>query len=483
VGFVQTRRVNLPSIEHLDAELGRRSLREFVRLAWRHIESVPFVDGDHIRVLCEDLEDLYFGRIRNLVENLPPGMSKSTICSVLWPVWCWIQDPSLVILSLSYSLSNATRDATKSLKLIHDGWFQARWPHVRCAPNAAVAECASSAGGWRYAFPTAGQIMGKHPDIIIIDDPIAPKDVTPLSLVWCREVFWRQTLSSRRRDPNTVRRVCTMQRIHVEDLSGYFERQGWTVRRLPMRFESAHADPKDWRTTEGELLCPERSNEQATSELERDMGGQFSRTAQAQLQQRPVPEGGAIIKSDWIQWVDRLPEDALGMKLIQSWDLAFKGSDTSDFVAGQAWRTDGVRFYFVDGILEHLDLPATIAAILKMHSDHPETSETLIEDKANGPAVMSVLGDKISGIVAVNPDGGKVARVNAAAPSFQANQVFLLRCHPIAEALAISLASFPAGSHDDDVDACTQVINHCRQQVADYQGFMERMRELGLVPR
>ena len=469
----------LPSLEEVEAELGRRSFHDFVRMAWSSVESVPFVDGPHIEVLCTDLEALYAGRERNYLANLPPGMSKSIITSVLWPVWCWVQDPRLVILALSYSLSNVTRDAGKSLSLIQSAWFRARWPHVRCAPNAAVAECYNKAGGVRYAFPTAGQITGKHPDLIIIDDPIAPKDVSPLSLAWCRETFWRQTLASRRRDPNTIRRACIMQRVHVEDLSGHFERDGWTVRRLPMRFEPEHADPRDWRTQPGELLCPERSNEQATAELERDMG---PRVAAAQLQQRPVPDGGAIIKGEWIQWVDRVPDDA-GLQLVQSWDLAFKGSDNSDFVAGQVWATDGTRFYFVDGILERLDLPGTLAAILAMRAKWPETTKTLIEDKANGPAVMSVLENKVPGIVAVQPDGGKVARVNAASPSFAAKQVHLLRGHPIAEALAISLQAFPAGANDDDVDACTQVINHMRSQAIDYEQWVSEMRKVGLLPR
>jgi predicted phage terminase large subunit-like protein len=460
------------SPERVDREIGLRgSFYQFVQIAWTQTEKMPLVGAWYIKVICDALEALWRGEVRNLVINIPPGMGKSSLTCVFWPAWVWLREPRAGILSLSVSHEITIRDSGKSLALIHRPWFQARWGDlVAVDPGAGTTKFATHLGGVREAQTFGGQVLGKHPDVVIIDDPIKPQMLSPATLAYAKR-FWVDTLSTRAADPKTVRRVCIMQRLHVEDLAGVFIAEGWELLRLPMRFEPESADPRDQRTKPGELLAPERAGEAEVQKLERN-GERFRAS---QLQQRPFPEGGAIIKSEWIQWYDPKKAPRFSSK-IQTWDLTFKATNDSDHVAGQVWGTDENSFYFIDGILERLDFVATCEAILGMSTHHPDAIGILIEDKANGPAVMSMLETKVAGIIPVEPLGGKGARLNAVAPLFEAKNVFLPIGHPVAEQLALHLQAFPSGDIDDDVDACTQVLNHLHGQVLDYEAAMKGLK-------
>lgn len=456
----------------LERELGLRSFYEFVRLAWAYKPpGTPFHDGWHIEVICDALQRCYEGDAdyRQLAICIPPGHSKSSLVSVLWPVWCWMRDATLGIFGVSFDKTLTYRDASYSLGLIHSDWFTARWGKlVSVDTTAAVGEHTNSRGGFRFSTSVGGAGTGRHPDIVIIDDPQKPKEVSPTTLA-AVESYWNNTLRSRERDPRTVRRVLIMQRLAVRDLAGVFESEGgWHFIVLPFRFDPLRAYPKDPRTTKGEILWPARHSEETAQALER----MPPRDRAAQLDQRPVPEGGAIIKDEWIKWYD--PKDAPRfVQKIQTWDLAFKGTAESDFVAGQVWGVAGANYYFIDGVLERLDFVATLTAITSMCTRYPG-SAVLIEDKANGPAVMAALGGAVPGVVPVEPLGGKAARLNAASPLFEGGNVWLPKGHPVAEALALSLVSFPAAPHDDDVDACTQVLNYLHQNFTDYAAVMSK---------
>lgn len=460
--------------ERVDRDIGLRGrFRDFVEVAWPHVDPSPFVDGWHIGVISEALEAVQAGQLRKLVINIPPGCMKSLLVCVLWPVWCWVRDPTDSFLASSFDAGLTRRDAGKSLALVQSEWFRRRWgDRVSCAPEAAAGDYANSAGGWRFATSTGGKATGRHPRRRIIDDPTKPQTVSEATLQDA-EHYWRNTLASRQQDATKVSTVLVMQRLAVGDLAGIFEAEGgWEILRLPMRYEPERAYSKDPRTQAGELLWPARFPEAETRELERNLG---SRVAAAQLQQRPFPEGGTIIKREWIRWYNPKDVPRFSTK-IQTWDLTFKDTKKADHVAGQVWGVDEANFYLIDGILERLDFVATCGAILGMSAEHPDAIGILVEDKANGPAVMSMLEDKVSGLVPVEPLGGKGARLNAVAPLFEAGNVWLPIGHPVAELLALHLQAFPNGDVDDDVDACTQVLNHLHGQVLDYEAAMRGLK-------
>jgi predicted phage terminase large subunit-like protein len=151
-----------------------------------------------------------------------------------------------------------------------------------------------------------------------------------------------------------------------------------------------------------------------------------------------------------------LPDDL--ERQIQSWDLAFKGLSTSDYVVGQVWGARKADRFLLDQVRRKLDFPGTVAAVRAMTDKWPNASEKIVEDKANGPAIIATLQHEIDGLIAVNPEGGKLARASAVSAQIESGNVYLP--HP-------SLASwvndflheaemFPNGRNDDAVDAMTQ---------------------------
>jgi len=145
---------------------------------------------------------------------------------------------------------------------------------------------------------------------------------------------------------------------------------------------------------------------------------------------------------------------------VQSWDCAFKDLRTSDYVVGQVWARRGGDYFLLDRIKDRLDFTATLHAIRQMSAAHPGALTKLIEDKANGSAVISVLRKELSGIIPVNPEGGKEARAGAIAPLVEAGNVWLPdpTIAPWVGDFVEECAAFPNGAHDDQVDAMSQAL-------------------------
>lgn len=462
----------------LDRELVRRGgLHAFVRAAWSQIESQKFVDNWHIHEMCTHLEACQRREIRKLIINVPPGHSKSLVVSALYPVWCWIQDPTEKFICVSYEASLSRRDAKRMRDLINSPWFQDRWgastPNNISIPFASsrrAGEFESFQHGLRYSTSIGGGMTGRHATQHIVDDPIKPKDtmggadVTRKHLDACED-FWRATLSTRVSDASKIVQILIMQRLHDADLAGRLleENPPPVHLMLPMRFEPKRKCVTKWggdrRTEEGELLNPKRYDETAVTELEIKLA-QF---ASAQLQQDPVPPGGNIFKLEWLQnyWTDAILPPLDQMQLLQSWDMRFKDSKTTgDWVVGQVWGAYKGLFYLLDQVRGRWSFVETCEQVIALTAKHPRAYEKLIEDKANGSAVMSALQGAIPGIVPVEPEGGKEARANAAQPVFKSANV--LPPNPVAAPWVLAwqteMTRFPKAPHDDQVDATTQAI-------------------------
>jgi len=472
----------LPSAAAIDRELiARKGFAEFVRRAWHQVDPAPLVWNWHLDAIAEHLEAVTRRDIRDLVINVPPGTSKSMVTSVLWPAWMWTLDPARRFIVASYAERVVLRDARKNRRLVDSDWFQARWPHV-VIPRDRTASTAlsifnTSVEGMRFSTTIpGGDVVGQHCDDMIVDDPINPQLAGAASGVGLDAVDeWWSNVPQRFRNPPTSTRTLTMQRVHERDLSLHFHRAGATVLCLPMRYESKHPHryAKDPRTEEGELLCPARMPAAEVERVERVMGP--SKTA-AQNQQRPAPAGGNILKEHWLlkRWVELPMGGTWGLSL----DATFKDTKTSDFVALQAWLSVGADHYLVDQTLGRMSFVETLRALLAMSKLYPQAMLKLIEDKANGTAILNVLENKVPGLVAVSPDGGKEARCRAVEPLFAAGNVFFPHPErarypdgrvgaPWVPDYVHELTTFPAAAHDDQVDATTQYLNHVGRNNAE----------------
>lgn len=161
---------------------------------------------------------------------------------------------------------------------------------------------------------------------------------------------------------------------------------------------------------------------------------------------------------------------------IHSWDCAFKDEDDSDFVVGQVWYVAGAHCYLVDQVRGRMSFPDTVAAVLKLKNQY-RADRILIEDKANGPAVIATIHKMVPCVIAVNPDGGKVSRANATTGMLQALQVFFPTGADWFLGLLQEALRFPRGKNDDQVDAMTQALNYVKQNYTDLAALSKGLRD------
>jgi len=462
-------------LQEIDRELAARRLREFVQQAWHVVEpATPFVPGWHIDAIIEHLEAVSCGQIRNLVINVPPRHMKSLLVSVFWPAWEWIRWPERRWLFSSYGAQLSIRDSVKCRRLIESPWYQCRWRAVFAlsGDQNSKARFENNKTGYRLSTSVGGAATGEGGDRVVCDDPHNVQEAESDAIRKSTIDWWDTVMSTRLNDPKTAAKVIVMQRCHQLDLSGHvLEQGGWDHLCLPAEYEGVRrATSIGWtdpRTEDGELLWHERFGPEELADLKRGLG---SYAAAGQLQQRPSPAEGGIFKRHWWKYYRVAPESF--DQIIQSWDCAFKDTVSSDYVVGQVWGRVGADRYLLDQVRARMDCPATIRAVRRLTEKWPAATAKLVEDKANGPAVIAMLRHEVEGLIAVNPEGGKESRAHAVSPLMEAGNVYLPSpdvatwINQFMEECAV----FPNGPHDDQVDAMTQaLLRLARQEVALFE--------------
>ena len=461
----KTLRLTDIDLRHVETLLAQRSLSDFVRMAWRIVEpQTELLWGWHIEAICQHLEAVTRGQIRDLLILIPPRCMKSTLVSVMWPAWVWgpAGMPHIRWLFAAYAESLSIRDSVRTRRLIQSKWYQERWSWVfkLTGDQNAKQRFENDKGGYRLATSVGGAATGEGGDVIVCDDPHnlqqAESDVMRKAV--CD--WWDQVMSTRRNSRHSAR-VIIMQRCHELDLAGHVvERGGWEVLVLPMEFEPERrcrtsigfVDP---RQEEGELLWPEAFPRATVESLKRDLGAY---AYAAQMQQRPAPLAGGIVRRTWWRYYDQPPERF--DEIVQSWDMAFKDAEGSSYVVGGVWGRLGADKYLLDMVRGHWNFVETVDAVERLVRRWPQTMAIYVEDKANGPAVISTLRGKIGGIVAVQPQGTKLARAQAVSPQIEAGNVYLPRTEaaPWVQDFIEEWTVFPNGRHDDIVDMTTQAL-------------------------
>jgi len=468
----------------LKAELSRRSLHAFLQyFAWPVLmPGVEFKDNWHIGAICEHLEAVKSGQIRKLIISIPFRHLKSTIVSQTFPAWDWIADPQIQYLTGSYQKDLATRDAVNSRRIMESPLYRAHFGESfkLTSDQNVKTRYENNKSGSRVVTSTDGAATGFGGNRRIIDDPISSKEADSLPAIQASIEWWKGTMATRGNDPETDTTILVHQRVNESDLTGYIlaNETGWDQLILPLRYEKEFTKTTsigftDPRTKEGELLHPSRMGEQASHDLEVTLGVYHSN---AQLQQRPDSRGGNIFVRALWKFYKILPDVE---EYVISVDCTFKDKQSSDFVAIHVWGRKGADKYLMYRIKDHLGFGATVTAIRTVKAKFPKPIAVLIEDKANGSAVIETLQKEISGIIAINPEGGKVARAFAIQPEHEAGNLWLPdpSIDPTIEVYLGEASSFPNPAiNDDEVDSTTQAINWYRNRTAA-MGLMDYYRK------
>jgi predicted phage terminase large subunit-like protein len=479
----------------LQVEDQEASLRSFIKAAWPHVEpGVPYLHSWHIDAIADHLQALSERKIRRLIINISPRSAKSTLVSVIWPAWRWINDPAEKFFAVSYSSAITIRDSRRCRALIRSPWYQNNWGR-----KFAIVKDQNEKGrfendksGYRIAASVDGTVTGEGGTVRIMDDVNDLKTIDSDTIRNAAIDFYDGVLASRSIDPSRDIELCIQQRCHQQDMTAHLlEHGGWELLSIPMEYEGktmvTSIGWQDPRTQMGELMHPERFNQEAIDRLKMQLGphrfsGQF-------LQRPTAAEGGQLKREYWRFWHQRdedpdtvrvpiAPGKVLEKRtepipeafeqVLQSWDLAFKDQEHNDFVSGQAWGRVGANIFLLSRRHGHFDFVRTLKEIRDM-SVHFPCPEKLVEDKANGPAVIATLRNEIPGLIPINPEGGKVSRVNAISGYCEAGNVFLPNPnrHPWVWDLIEEWANFPVAAHDDDTDAFAQAARRLFDAMAN----------------
>lgn len=470
----------------VQAEWLRRKLKRFVVAAWPIIEpGRVFQDNWHIDAICEHLEAVTWGQITNLIINIPPRFMKSSLVSVLWPAWEWAQKPEvgddgqLVIrpgmpgphlqyLTGSYDAELAMRDAVNSRRLIQSPWYQRRFGdnYTLTGDQNAKGRYQNNKNGHRIVVSAGGSVVGEGGDRILIDDPHDAVKAMNSDADRKKALDWMDHgMSTRKNDPKRSATVLIMQRVAVDDATGHMlskcKQSGEPVEHLviPMEYEGkkliTSLGTYDPRTKTGALLWEERFDKQSVKNLKAKLGDYGTN---AQLQQRPTPRGGVIFKQDKFKWYKTLPQmDEVAISL----DCTFKDATTSDFVAIQAWGRKQQEKFLLKRHKEKLDFSGTLTLCKVWRALFPNAVAFLVEDKANGPAVINTLQKEIPGMIGWNPGGAsKLERGYACQPQMDAGQVWLPdpSIYPEIADYISEVCAVPGAPNDDEFDATTQML-------------------------
>ncbi len=444
-----------------------KTLSGFVKEAWRVLEpNATLIWNWHLDAICAHLEAITFGRINRLLINVPPGSSKSLIVSVLWPAWEWsIGLTSLRYLTTSHNDVPVKRDTRKTRDLILSPWFRSLWPNVVLTRTGETSFANSDTGAREgVAF---GSLTSQRGDRLIIDDPHSTETAESPAERERTTLRFREGALNRLNDQEKSAIVVIMQRLHEDDVSGVVQKLGMDFVHLclPMEFEpdrrcSTVIGFTDPRETDGEILDPVRFPRTVVDTLKRDMG---SYAWAGQYQQRPAPRDGSLFKRSWFHIVDAAPASG---SVVRSWDLAateVSSKGDPDWTAGVRMRRgpDGV-FYIEDIRRDRLSALGVETLIINTASqDSRQVRITAPQDPGQaGKSQALQLVQKLAGYVVkiVSPTGSKTTRSAPFAAQAEAGNVRIVR-GSWNEAFLSEVASFPAGAHDDQIDAAADAFN------------------------
>lgn len=447
----------------LQTELMARSMSEFIKGAWHVVEpATPYIHGWHVDAICEHLEAVSRGEIKNLIINIPPRHAKSTIVSVMWPAWEWIAHPHIRWLFSSYSEHLSKRDNLKCRRLILSKWYQSRWGHIYkiVKDQNQKIRFENDKTGYRVATSVGGSATGEGGDRVVVDDPIKASDARSDAIRSAANEWWDQTMSTRLNNMDTGARVIIMQRLHEDDLTGHVLEamaaggEHYEHLCLPAEYEPTNYVTsigwKDPRTKAGELLWPQRFNREWVDNLKVTLG---SYGAAGQLQQRPAPEGGGIFQREWFDIVRHVPP---GARYVRYWDKA--GSDDSgDYTVGCLMaRTPDGTYYVADIVRGRWSAMQRERIIKHTAEKDGQSVEVWVEQEpgSGGKESAQATIRNLAGFTvrAERPTGDKVTRADPMAAQAEAGNIKLVEAIWNRDFLD-ELSLFPYGKHDDQVDA------------------------------
>lgn len=451
-----------------NAELPR--LFDFFQKSWAVLEPGRKLHSNwHQELICEYLEAVHIGQIKRLLINIAPRHLKSTIVSMCFPCWEWIESPWLRYLCLSYSGRLATKHSLKRRSLVQSLWYQSNYPLQLMKDHNLKTEFANGNLGQMYSSGLGGTVMGEGGDRIIVDDPHDPEAAESVTQRESTLEAFNEAIGTRLNDPTSGAIIIVMQRVHEKDVSGHIlsEVGGYEHLCLPTECEEPTTlyFPLSHRSITrqpGEFLHPERFNKDKAEEAKKILG---SYGYAGRHQQRPVPREGGMVKLEWFRRYVEPPSDFI--RIIQSWDTASKAKDINCPWVGGTWgeRPNG-HLYLLHVLRRRMEYPEGKKTVIAL-AEEWEPDVVLIEDKSTGQSLIPELREiKINGrsirVIAIEPEGDKVTRMSVQTVAIESGHVFLPQSAAWLPDYEIEIGTFPLSANNDQVDMTSQLLKWAR---------------------
>jgi predicted phage terminase large subunit-like protein len=417
-----------------------------------------------------------------LIITCAPQEGKTSRVSRTFPAWLLQRNPHLRIAVVSYAQDLALTSA----KLVRND--------IESNPDLGIAvrRDTRAGGEWRLEGFDGGMIAagigsglaGRPVDVLLIDDPLKDRQEADSEKYRKRCWDWWTEVGSARLGPGAIV-VVIMTRWHEADLVGRLVEDApgkWRFINIPAEAEHDPAKGAECKCAgkdgclgfdilgrqPGEFMVSARGRTHDEWVDRKKTAG--PRAWNALYQGRPSPDGGGIFERDWWQYYDtpRAVQRDDGTMFVPGAvtieihvDAAFKDTKDSDFVVMQAWASNGVNAWLLDQVRDRMDFTVTCTKLEQLAAKWPQARAKVIEDKANGPAIISQLRKKVPGVIAYTPKDSKEARASAIAVYVEAGNVVLpaAALAPWVGAFVEETASFPNGANDDQVDAMSQALH------------------------
>lgn len=432
----------------------------FVKSVWP-----AFIEGRHHKIMANAFQRVADGELKRLIINMPPRHTKSEFASFLLPSWFLGKYPEKKIIQTAHTAELSVGFGRKVRNLVDSGDFKNIFPSVALRSDSkAAGRWSTNQGGEYFAIGVGGAVTGKGADLLIIDDPHSEQEGQSADpSVFDRVYEWYTSGPRQRLQPGGAI-IVVMTRWHKRDLTGQIikssvQRSGtdeWELIEFPAIMPSGKSLwPEFWPLDELESL----RNELPAPKWN------------AQYQQNPTSEEGALVKREWWkEWEQDTPPPC--EFVIQSWDTAFLKTQRSDYSACTTWGVfyipddDGVtqaNIILLDALKERLEFPE-LKRKAQEYYDYWEPDACIVEAKAAGTPLIFELRAMGIPVAEYTPSRGndKIARVNAVADLFASGNVWRPNTR-FAEEVVEEFAAFPAGEHDDLVDSSTQALLRFRQ--------------------
>lgn len=441
-------------------ERANSSFMEYVKQVWP-----GFVHGRHHAVMAKKFEDIASGKLKRLIINLAPRHTKSELASYLFPSWFLGKYPSKKVIQTSNTAELAVGFGRKVRNLVGSEQY------ARVFPNVSLRQDSKAAGRWStnhhgeyFAIGVEGTVTGKGADLLIIDDPHSEQEAKLAA--HNPEVFdsvyaWYTSGPRQRLQPGGAI-VLVMTRWSDSDLTGRILRDAasrdksdeWEVIELPAIMPS------------GKPLWPEFWSLEELLALKDEVGPS---KWNAQYQQSPTGEEGAIVKREW--WKRWDSDDPPRCEfLIQSWDTAFTKNERSDYSACTTWGVfymnedqKDAHIILLDAFQERMEFPELKEKAYR-HYQEWEPDAFIVEAKAAGSPLIFELRRMGIAVSEYTPVRGndKFVRINSVSDLFKSGKVWA-PYKSWADELIEQMAAFPNAPHDDLVDSTTQALIRFRQ--------------------